>query len=169
MTLTDHMVDGMRIVELVLDEQSAQAGVTPAYLNAGGACTAKHWKKSIMPTQRQKGWMRIEVDGASEIVAVQYFGRGKCKDVLETENRCKLLGGVHLVFKVVPAKKIQELQGQALTWEHQSLADWSPMVCGLEGSVPMRLGTWDSHNFVENVSVLAENILRLARCGHVLA
>ena len=99
------MVDGMRIVELVLDEQSAQAGVTPAYLNAGGACTAKHWKKSIMPTQRQKGWMRIEVDGASEIVAVQYFGREKCKDVLETENRCKLLGGVHLVFKVVPAKK----------------------------------------------------------------
>ena len=43
--------------------------------------------------------MRIEVDGASEIVAVQYFGRGKCKDVLKTENRCKLLGGVHLVFK----------------------------------------------------------------------
>ena len=104
MTLTDHMVDGVRIVELVLDEQSAQAGVTPAYLNAGGACTAKHWKKSIMPTQRQKGWMRIEVDGASEIVAVQYFGRGKCKDVLETENRCELLGRVYLVFKVVPAK-----------------------------------------------------------------
>ena len=38
-------------------------------------------------------------DGASEIVAVQYVGRGKCKVVLENENRCKLLGGVHLVFK----------------------------------------------------------------------
>ena len=37
------------------------------------------------------------------------------------------------------SEKIQELQGQALTWEHQSLADWSPMVCGLDGSVPMRL------------------------------
>ena len=64
--------------------------------------------------------MRIDVDGATEIVAVQYFGRGKCEDVLETENRCELLGRVYLVFKVVPAKKKQELQGQALMWEHQS-------------------------------------------------
>ena len=71
MTLCYHMADGMRVVQLVMDEQSTQAGVTAAYLNAGCAATAKKWRKSHIAGLRMKGWMRIEVDGRSEMVAVQ--------------------------------------------------------------------------------------------------
>ena len=35
MTLCYQMADGMRVVRLVMDDYSTQAGVTAAYLNAG--------------------------------------------------------------------------------------------------------------------------------------
>ena len=150
------MADGMRVVRLVMDDHSTRAGVTAAYLNAGSARTAKHWKPSHIAGLRMKGWMSIHMDGRSQIVPVEYMGRGQVKDVLKSVGGCQLLGGVRFVVKVVKAAKFKELQLQAQTWADVSLAGLSPTVYGLEAEVPMHHGTLDSYNFIENVSVLIE-------------
>ena len=156
MTLCYHMADGMRVVRLVMDDHSTRAGVTAAYLNAGSARTAKHWKPSHIAGLRMKGWMSIHMDGRSQIVPVEYMGRGQVKDVLKSVGGCQLFGGVRFVVKVVKAAKFKELQLQAQTWADVSLAGLSPTVYGLEAEVPMHHGTLDSYNFIENVSVLIE-------------
>lgn len=156
MTLCYQMADGMRVVRLVMDDHSTQAGVTAAYLNAGCSSTVKKWRKSHIVGLRMKGWMSIQMDGRPEMVPVDYMGCGQVKDVLKTAGGCELLGGVHLVVKVVKAANFRELQLQARTWTDVSLAGLSPTVYGLEASVPMYHRTLDSCEFIENVSVLIE-------------
>ena len=110
------MADGMRVVRLVMDDHSTQAGVSAAYLNAGCSRTVKRWRTSHIAGLRMKGWVTIQMDGRLQIVPIEYMGRGQVKDVLKSVGGCQLFGGVRFVVKVVKAAKFKELQLQAQTW-----------------------------------------------------